>query len=554
MSKSPDETGLRTEGPADSHEHLRFKRLRVHGQPDRSTEIDLVARRLDADPSDPKGWSHLISLHQLAGDVEGEAEALERRIEAIGGDLRSHRRLVELYERLGRADEAMRHQLILEDASAKRVAMPLRPPKARGDLDAFERQVELAEARLQSSEQSPAAIRWRLYQLCSKLNDLGRATTHLRAWVEAPDGGGAADAATLCDVLSRLEWLSRRTGDQDAEINALERLQGAGGKTSARHARLFRLFVRKGRASKSELQLTAIAKVAANDPAAAGRLARLRDEAEITALSARSDPERTFNPMVVPLRSADVGAGRLAEHTLVFPHAYKTGGTSLRAGLRSLLRPHCAMLGAASYAAWLEHLPADRRMALDVICGHFGYDEAEDELAPLLGKSPVYVGVVRDPVDRARSIYGYWTGGYAGEVDRRRKLRVRWDADVNVVIRRWISARDDWSGWRADQCRTICGEASADTAIEIIRARYLAVVTPAGINRLLKALAEALGCPWSEDLHRNASGSDRLTVEPDLEQSLRRYQAEDQRLFEWVAANEERMIARAAAALSPASA
>jgi hypothetical protein len=121
---------------------------------------------------------------------------------------------------------------------------------------------------------------------------------------------------------------------------------------------------------------------------------------------------------------------------------------------------------------------------------------------------------------------------------------VPYDPDFNVVAERWM-AGEDWNGWRGDQCRVICGEANAEQAIATIEAHYLLVVTPEGINPFLERLALMRGIPWTSPLHLRRSASSEVAAQPEVDERLRTWHVEDQKLVDWVTANEDRLTARA---------
>jgi len=93
------------------------------------------------------------------------------------------------------------------------------------------------------------------------------------------------------------------------------------------------------------------------------------------------------------------------ETGIVFLHVPKTGGTSLRR-LFELNVPeearHMPATRAADYARELRGLAPERKAALRLVAGHMFFGVHE-----LLPGGWRYVTVLRDPVDRCVSLYGY---------------------------------------------------------------------------------------------------------------------------------------------------
>ena len=124
-------------------------------------------------------------------------------------------------------------------------------------------------------------------------------------------------------------------------------------------------------------------------------------------------------------------------------------------------------------------------------------------------------------------------------------LRAAYDPDINVVVERWLGAEDRWSSWRSDQCLIIGGQPAAADVIPVVDQRYLALVTPSGIGRLVAAVAGVLGVESTVSDHIKRSNSERFVIRPELQDRLRDFYAEDQQLHDWAKANEDRFIARA---------
>ena len=188
--------------------------------------------------------------------------------------------------------------------------------------------------------------------------------------------------------------------------------------------------------------------------------------------------------------------------------------------------------------------PGSRGLA--AVSGHFHFDLAEDSgLSRAVRGSALYVGLVRDPVARARSIFSFFTRGLGADpAELKRRLRVEPSDDINVVVERWMSAPYAWMGWRHDQCRFICGEPSAAAAIRTIEQRYLAVVPTKRVDVLARAIADALGADRPPRFHAKAQVEAAPEIDPAVEARLRAYHVEDQKLFDWVRANANPLLER----------
>ena len=334
-------------------------------------------------------------------------------------------------------------------------------------------------------------------------NEPARALPHARALAE----DSPLDSRNWLD----LYWLLQGMGDIAGEIDALRWRSARDPDDADTQARLAKLLARTNRETGTAAQPQVI------------------DDGE-----ERATPGDVGGAPLPP----EALTGKLKGQTLVLPHAYKTGGTSLYVGLTHLFGLNIMRLGRTGRRKLMFASPAVRSR-LDLLVGHFEYSVAEQNFLPLLPNAVSYVGVVRDPVARAKSIYAYFR-----EIKQPDRLLVPDDDDINVVVARWLEASDKAS-WRHDQCRVICGATTAAAAIEVIESRYLAVVTTSHIHKLHVALARSLSLPDPTPVHAKGSRAGELVIEPDLERRLRAHHGEDQKLFDWVTDNQERMIERA---------
>ena len=542
--------------------------------------VPLLRTLAEARPDDPKGWNRLTAQLNELDDWDGLIEALRRQLELGGPSPTVLARLNVMIES-ERPEEVMRafstpleagdfegalevireglngdRAAVFSDQMAEWFATWQDPPdmlarlcamaaakaaaddevwaKARRTLDAIQAIApELAAFRQDLDvRRDPPAKQRVLLALLDRLEQL-----------ETPGAFGlpASEVAPLAEA----SWfhLSRTAEhDPDAELIVLRRRHGVRRGEPPTAPQIARLLLKAGRRDEARDMLGAAVADNRGGEDAPGTLTRMLADAgdpEARKANARQRP----SPALIP---DGQDRGRLPGSTLIFPHAHKTGGTSLHRGLDELFGRGAMRRGdRLSTEMALRHLPMMEKLRLDMISGHFSYDNAEDHLIGLLPKRPLYVGVVRDPVGRARSVYSYFGERYDTELQRGSMLRAASDPDINVVVERWLSAEDRWSSWRSDQCLIIGGQPAAADVIPVVDQRYLALVTPSGIGRLVAAVARVLGVESTVSDHIKRSNSERFVIRPELQDRLRDFHAEDQQLHDWAKANEDRFIARA---------
>ncbi len=388
-------------------------------------------------------------------------------------------------------------------------------PATPGGIEALEAQVGQLQRRLAAGEPADD-LHDRLWRLYRRLARMSHAVVHARAWLEASHDG--------IEPPDELWLLLSEAGDVESEVVVLSRKLALAGEDFQLRSRLIRRLARLGRKDEAQVHLDALAKAADLTPEALIRWSRISEDID--------------------------GRGGLPDGqgvTLVFPHAHKTGGASLCHAMGAMFGDGLLWVRRANAGALLHGLPLHERGRIDAIAGHFSYDWAEDSpLVMQLPRSPAHLGLARDPVARAKSIYAFFRKGRSDPLDLLGRLRVPDDDDLNVVVERWLRSDCDWSGWRHSQCRAICGEPGAAEAIRTIERRYLAAATTERIGELVRAIADGLSLPPPQPVRAKRTYSEDLVLAPELERRLREHQSQDQRLFEWVDANADRLIERAA--------
>jgi hypothetical protein len=247
--------------------------------------------------------------------------------------------------------------------------------------------------------------------------------------------------------------------------------------------------------------------------------------------------------------------GLLGNAALIFPCAARTGAASLKLGLRRLFGSDYLQVGALEHLNDLGVRPVKAWRRIQALAGPFHFLNATRHAAPLLGREPLFIGLVRDPAARARSLYAWVRQTSAGKEERTRWLRgAVYDDDINVVAAEWLTrGESDWS-LRNEQCRSLCGEPSADKAIETIRRRYAAVATTACLDLLLDAIARAAGRPTPRPLRLRTSASGAYVLKQAIEAELIAQNREDQALFDWVKAHQAPLLKQARERLAAAKA
>ena len=546
-----------------------------------SEAVPLLRAVAEDRPDDPGAWLHLYALVTSLSDLQGSIEALRRQVELGSEDPAVLARLSNLIRQADRR------------SGVKIFRAQFREDEIEGGLDIVREGLSGAD----SADICQKAVRWfvnsevsarvrdRLFETVAakpaddaswdpirrvtavikvvapdfadlrREMEVGRDPAKREAILQALLGGLVLLEASTPDEPSKPEqalvkaalWtelLDLVQSDLDVQLTVLSRhLTVDPGNPRTVHLKARVLLLLGRRAEAHELLREAMSAFPTAEGMAGPAIRLLADAGDPDARKASGRHRPTSSPAGVPDSQT---RGRLPASTLIFPHAHKTGGTSLHRGLGALFGLGYMRQGnLRSMGKVLRNLTVEAKQRLDLIAGHFPYDTAEDELAGLLPKRPLYVGVVRDPISRARSVYSFFGERYDTAEERDSQLRVPYDADINVVVERWMDAPDRWSSWRSDQCLCVGGQPAAADVIPVVEHRYLALVTPSGINQLIAAVARAMGVEPGIAEHIKRSNSERFVIRPDLEERLGDFYAEDQQLHDWAKANEDRFIARA---------
>ncbi len=232
------------------------------------------------------------------------------------------------------------------------------------------------------------------------------------------------------------------------------------------------------------------------------------------------------------------------DRALFHLHASKTGGTSVEHGLGLIFGEGWLRLTRIKNPQQMPDFPPERWRALRAISAGLRLRDFDHFVAPRLGRPTLGLFTVRDPVGRMKSLYAYLRDGAVDRTGRKRPQdHFPVYEDFETVARSMLEpARSKRVGNR--QCKLLCPKrGSAQVAIDVIEQRFAAVTTTS-LNRLLAAVARGAGRPVPPPIHVQRSNSAPLTLDVGLERELRAVFHEDQRLFEWVRDNEDRLLAR----------
>lgn len=213
-----------------------------------------------------------------------------------------------------------------------------------------------------------------------------------------------------------------------------------------------------------------------------------------------------------------------SKHFLAFTHIPKCGGTSVHSHLEKMLGKH--------YAVKSPFRPAsDLDSSLWGMGGHFRFDQIPDHI--LNGRKPIYMTILREPVDRLLSFYNHVA---ARPEHKAYKIVPNFkNLPPLEALRTWNKVLP--GNVRNLQTQMICNmspeSATATKAIEIIDEHYQFVATLDSIDAMLCDLANFLGVEIEAlpKLNVSDAGKSNLKADEDFINEIKTLNAKDILLY-----------------------
>ena len=182
---------------------------------------------------------------------------------------------------------------------------------------------------------------------------------------------------------------------------------------------------------------------------------------------------------------------------------------------------------------------------LRLLEGHYALG---DELN--VGRAPIYLATVRDPVDRFLSDYYFRVDQRANWPAGKRERHAFWTYDVDRFVDH-VYARRAWNEINR-QCRYLGGEDSFAAAKRVVDERVFLAAPSNRLNDFLLLLRPVLGLNSTQAPLSNVGAARRAKAPPSAETLAKIWAmvAEDQLLFDYVSRVFDDLV-RAAASDSP---
>jgi len=215
-----------------------------------------------------------------------------------------------------------------------------------------------------------------------------------------------------------------------------------------------------------------------------------------------------------------------AAPVLVFCHIEKSAGTSFRSLLwRNYGRENVFWYGID--LPFSDKLRPAELLGYRVIGGHFDLSVFDNAPFPML-----QVAFVRDPVDRAASLFRYYTKGSKQE---NRQQWIEWGIDPESLRRSIENCRPFRRAVNNMQCRRISGRRKSGDALAHVQSYPFLLSTHERIGESIEELASALNWRFKDLGQENVAGEpyrDELLSESGVREMLEELNAEDRILYE----------------------
>lgn len=205
---------------------------------------------------------------------------------------------------------------------------------------------------------------------------------------------------------------------------------------------------------------------------------------------------------------------------LVHPHAQRTGGKTIRNAVFSHVFGSERVYSHASRPdakRWRSLTDAELR-------GYRAYADLDNYADIGLSRPCLFIGVLRDPVYRAVSLYHF-----VRQHDGHRHQALAMRTSLENFYR--IASRRDPSYFRNLQCRRICGRADARLAVKCIQAHYIGVGFTEHMKDFVEALRGVFGWPEIE-LRSKTRSHYETEITPEFCRMVGADNSEDCELFE----------------------
>lgn len=225
-------------------------------------------------------------------------------------------------------------------------------------------------------------------------------------------------------------------------------------------------------------------------------------------------------------------AAFLRKHLVIQTHIPKTGGTALYQNLAAIFGAMHSLDVRISRAVPVNDMTAKDWEDIHFVSGHFNYG-----MHRRINRLPLYIAAVREPVDRAVSVYRY--------MQRAKSQREHEVCANNSFEDAWAEMDRSFPSQRRDrQAHMLLGQLDEGKdnwpdLVARIDNDYLLVMPQHRIDEAIAALREAFGLPKAPAQYANVSKAAQVTPSPEISHTIREANPLDARLYEHVAARFE---------------